>query len=147
MRFLETLDLFFRRLNGHELCSSLDQLLRGMASRVAQAADDNVAGNFIDALLHAASPEWVGDFDFDDKRGDNRKNIHRGGDAEDHEEHVEDAESWVVGGIDDLSVADAGDGDNGHIQRLQEVDAVAAEREISDYAERDETEEECSCEE
>src|SRR5882762_2171956 len=146
MRLFQALNLFFGGFDRDELRSGFEKLLSGVASCVTEAAEDDVSGDLIDALLHAASPEWVGDFDFDDKRGDDGKNIHRGGDAEDHDEHVEDAESWVVGGIDDLSVADAGDGDNGHIQRLQEVDAVAAEREISDYAERDETEEEYSCE-
>src|SRR5271168_3832699 len=147
MSFLQALDLFFRRFDGDELCSSLDEFLSGVAAGVAEAADDNVAGNFVDAFLHAASPEWVRDFNFDDEGGDYGKHIDRGGDAEDHDEHVEDAKGRMVRGLDDLSVADAGDGDDGHIERLQEADGVTAEEKVADYAEGDEAEEESSGEE
>src|SRR5882762_310025 len=147
MRLFQALNLFFGGFDRDELRSRFEKLLSGVASCVTEAADDDVAGDFIDALLHAASPEWVGDFDFDDEGGDDGKHVYRCGHAENHDEHVEDAEGGVAGGIDDFSVADARDSDDGHVESLKEIDGAAAECEIADHAESNEAEEDGAGEE
>ena len=116
---LEFLDVLVERVDGDERSSGALQLLDTVAASVAESADDEVIFQFANRASHAASPEDVTDFAFDEKSCHRGEDIHSERDAEEDDEDVEYAERGIVRGVDDLAIADAGESDYGHVERLQ----------------------------
>src|ERR1035441_2286256 len=79
-------------------------LLRYMATGVSEAAGDVVAPQFADSFLHAASPERICELDFDQESRDYGKYVDRHRYTEQHHPHVEDSQSGIMRGVDNLPI-------------------------------------------
>jgi hypothetical protein len=92
----------------------------------AVPADDDVLLQFRDRLAHALPPEDLPELSLDDERRHRRGEVDQDAHPEDEQDHGEDPAGRVVVERDDLPVAHRGQGDDGHVQRVE--DAVLALR-------------------
>src|ERR1017187_6604434 len=97
-------------------------LFRYVAAGVSNAADDVVAPELADSFLHAASPKRICELDFDQESRDHGKYIDRHRHTEQHYSHVEDSQSGIMRGVDNFSIANSGERDDGHVKGLQKGD-------------------------
>ena len=65
---------------------------------------------------------------FHQEGGHDRKNVDRDRNSEQHDADIENAQSGIVAGVDDLAVSHPRQGDDRHVQGLQERDGGAAEQ-------------------
>jgi hypothetical protein len=86
---------------------------------------------FANLLLHLSSPEQMLDLALDQERCNSREGVQHHGRAHEHDKNIENAQRRIVSRFNDLAVADASEGDDRHVQRLQERDARAAQQEVS----------------
>src|ERR1035438_5907418 len=116
-------------------------LFRDMSTGSSKAADDVVAPQFADSFLHSASPKRICELDFDQEGRDHGKYIDRHSYTEQHHPHVEDSQSGIMRGVDNFSIANSGEGDDGHVECLQKGDGGSAEQAIADHGQRDQADE------
>src|ERR1700691_3231032 len=138
------LDRLLVEVNDYIVRPGAMQFFRRVPAGISQAADDIVSPEFADSFLHGASPKGICDFDFYQESRHHGKHVDRDRYAEEDHSHVEDAEGGVMSGVHNLSIANAGQCYNGHIECLQKSDGWSAEQAIASNAYRDETQEQNS---
>src|SRR5580693_3589143 len=112
------LDRLLMEVNDYIVGPGAVQFLRGVPPSVSQAADDVVSPEFADSFLHGASPKGICDFDFHQESRHYGEYVDGYGHAEQDHSHVEDPQSGVMGSVDNLAITDAGECDDGHVERL-----------------------------
>ncbi len=104
---------------------------------ISQAANNVMARQLVNMMLHSAPPERLLELHFHHEGSHDRKNIDRDRDPKKHNADVEHAKNGIVAGIDDFSVTYPGQRNDRHVQGLEESDGRAAEHAISSGADHD----------
>src|SRR5258708_301525 len=132
--FDNALDVFLIAIDDDIRTVRFFEFADGMASGVAESADNVMVFELTDSLEHLTSPEDVGDLAFDEKRRDRREHIHRDHHSKDDHEHIEYTQRGIVRRVDNFAVSDARQRDYGHVQRVKNMDGRAAQDAISENA-------------
>ena len=106
------------------------EFIGDVAADATDAADDVVIAQFVDVFFHAASPQCFANMAFDQKGGDDRSHIRHDRDPTHGDDHGEHAPAGMFRQIDDLAIADGGDGDEGHVKTIEQRIFFAADEAI-----------------
>jgi hypothetical protein len=135
-------DVRLVRVDDHERAVGAEELARHVRAHAPDAAHDVMARHSCDPLQHASSPQCDVDFALDDERRELGKDEPGGGDAGKAEHHREHAADRGLAHVHGLGVADRGDGDERHVQAVEQRVLVAADEAVGDRADQVQQEEE-----
>src|SRR6185312_13333169 len=135
------LDVLFVVVDHHVRTMGPSQFANGVKTGVTHAADNVVVFQLADSLEHLASPENIGDLTLDQESSHRREGVHREHHPEDDHKHIEDSQRRIACGVYEFAVAHSSQGDDGHVQSIEEVDRRAAEQAISHHRDNENNQE------
>ncbi len=105
-------------VHGDELALGGDQLVHDIGADPAHAADDVVVLHAIDGFQHLAPPQHFVKAALENEGGEFGRQVDQVRDADERDRHVEHAAARAVRQVHDLAVADAGHGDEHHVDAV-----------------------------